>query len=129
MSSKEWAAVFQGLDESLVDQVLERLAETEVRPGLCIVLGKDMPLLAALCRQWAGRIAIVPIFAPVTTDDMADVVETIALNEGIDIGQLVWIDSQRVRDALANLSVPAACAPEDRARVVAESIRPRTTDA
>jgi hypothetical protein len=120
--NREWVGIFQDLEEALVDQVLERLAEAESLPVKCLVLGRDMPLLAALCEQWSGRVEIVPVFAQGATGDWSDLLETIALNEGVDIGATIWVDQEQIRGAGPSAPIRMHCSSDDVARLCASSI-------
>lgn len=92
-----WVGIFQGVAESLVDEVLVVLADSGKLPERSLVAGQDMPMLAALAHHWGGQVEIVTVLTPGSLAPLADAIETIATNEGIDVESALWIDPERVR--------------------------------
>ncbi len=83
--------VFYRVHESRVDEVLDHLSDLNVLPDRCLVLGSSMNLLGALSTQWAGRVEIVVVFIPESIGDVSEVAETIAINEGLELIDLIWV--------------------------------------
>jgi hypothetical protein len=83
--------VFCGVQESRVDEVLDHLSDLKVLPDRCLVLGSSMNLLGALCTQWAGRVEIIVVFNPESIGNLSEVAETIAINEGLELTDLIWV--------------------------------------
>ena len=83
--------VFYRVPESRVDELLDHLSDLKILPDRCLVLGSSMNLLGALCTQWAGRVEIIVVFTPESIGDVSEVAETIAINEGLELIDLIWV--------------------------------------
>lgn len=83
--------VFYRVHESQVDEVLDHLSDSQSLPDRCLVIGSSMSLLGALCTQWAGRVEIIVVFIPKDIGDVREAAETIAINEGLELTELLWV--------------------------------------
>lgn len=64
--------MFFGVQEALLDQVLDHLADVGRLPVRCIVVGSDIPLLGALCTQWKVRVESRVACIPRPSEAMVD---------------------------------------------------------
>ena len=87
--------VFCGVAEPLVDEVLDHLSDADKLPARCLVLGTDMNLLGALCRQWSGQVEVVVVVMPHLAKGMLDAAMLVALNEGCLPEDLVWVGGRQ----------------------------------
>ena len=85
---------FLGVQEPLVDQILEHLRDITRLPGRCFVFSSDVQLLGVLVKQWAGELEIVACVAPVPVADIVDAIELIAEREGLDPEHVLWVGSE-----------------------------------
>jgi len=84
-------AVFFGLDERTVDDVLEHVVGLGCTPNRCFVFGGDMPLLAALAAHWEGSLDLTIVHMPRPDEAMLEAADFILTGEGAARECLVWV--------------------------------------
>lgn len=83
--------VFFGVDERLVDELLDRIWSSELVPEQCLVFGTDMPLLGALNSQWRGTLGVTIVHMPRVAEHLLEAASIIMASEGINPETVVWV--------------------------------------
>jgi hypothetical protein len=85
--------VFFGLDERLVDELLDRIASCGFTPEACLVFGTDMALLGALASQWSSAPAVVIVHMAQPSQTMLQAADIIIEREGVKRERVVWLQA------------------------------------
>jgi hypothetical protein len=83
--------VFFGVDERLVDELLDRIWSSGLVPEKCLVFGTDMPLLGALDSQWRRALGVTIVHMPRIDEHLLEAASLIMASEGIAPETVVWV--------------------------------------